>query len=86
MLLWKAIHLRLGSRVKVNGKVTVSPAAWSWGYCSVAMDNENDAFVASSVNYQLTCCGDSIGGITLVMDFLYEEGKMKSILRSIDAI
>lgn len=38
------------------------------------------------IDYELTCWGDSISGITLVMDFLYEEGELKSILRTIDAI
>lgn len=57
------------------------------------MDNEDwmeiyefEDGMGFGIDYQLTCCGDSIGGITLVMDFLYEEGKLKSILRTIDAI
>lgn len=36
-----------------------------------------------SMEYQLTCCGDYIDFV-LVLDFAYDEGGLKSILRTID--
>lgn len=38
------------------------------------------------IDYPLTCCGDSISDIFLVLDFTYDENGIKSILRTIDVM
>lgn len=38
------------------------------------------------IDYQLTCCGEYLDDIVLVLNFVYEDGQIKSILRTIDVM
>ncbi len=39
-----------------------------------------------SIDYQLACCGEIIDDIVLVLDFVYDDSEIKSILHTIDAM